>query len=48
MNAILLPTEHGEHCAILARIQWNGRDSTSNGCWCGTYDRTPQGTIYAR
>ena len=32
MNALLLPTEHGEQCAILARIPRNSRDSTKYGC----------------
>jgi len=41
MNALLLPTEHGEHCASLARIPETGRDPARKRYWCGCYHRTP-------
>jgi len=40
MNALLLPTEHGKHCAIQARIPETARDTTTKGRWCGTYHWT--------
>jgi len=48
MNALILPTEHGEQCSNLARISEIARDCTRIWCWWRSYHQIRLGTIFAR